>query len=253
MNLFDLTGKKAIVTGGARGLCRGMAEALHEAGAEVTILDILAEGADTAKEIGKSGAPVHFIQVDLAQREQIAPAFEKAVQLMGTVDIMLNGAGNIVNNAAEDYDLKDWDQIVQVHLTATFMLSQMAARIMLEKGYGKIINIASMLAFFGGYRVPAYATAKGAIVQLTKNFCNDWSGRGINCNCIAPGYMDTELNAHLRKDVAPERYEEITQRIPTGRWGTPDDMKGVTVFLASHASDYVNGTVIPVDGGYLVR
>lgn len=124
---------------------------------------------------------------------------------------------------------------------------------MLEKGYGKIINVASMLSFFGGYKVAAYATAKGAVAQLTKNFCNDWAGRGINCNCIAPGYMDTKINAHISKENTPERYEEITQRIPTGRWGTPEDVKGIAVFLASHASDYVNGAVIPVDGGYLVR
>ncbi len=253
MNLFDLTGKKAIVTGAARGLSRGMAEGLHDAGAEVVILDILDEGAETAKEMSKTGAPVHFIKADLLDREQVVEKFNEALGILGTLDIIINGAGFHISGDAADYKLEDWDKVIQIHLTTTFMLSQLAARVMLEKGYGKIINIASMLSFFGGYRVAAYATAKGAVAQLTKNFSNDWAGRGINCNCIAPGYMDTKINAHISKDAAPERFEEITQRIPAGRWGTPDDVKGIAVFLASHASDYVCGTVIPVDGGYLVR
>lgn len=253
MNLFDLTGKKAIVTGAARGLSRGMAEGLHEAGAEIVILDILEEGANVAEEMSKTGVPVHFIRADLLDRDAVKKSFEEALNILGTLDIIINGAGFHISGDSADYAIEDWDKVVQIHLTTTFMLSQMAARVMLEKGYGKIINVASMLSFFGGYKVAAYATAKGAVAQLTKNFCNDWAGRGINCNCIAPGYMDTKINAHISKENTPERYEEITQRIPTGRWGTPEDVKGIAVFLASHASDYVNGAVIPVDGGYLVR
>lgn len=249
MNLFDLTGKKAIVTGAARGLSRGMAEGLHEAGAEIVILDILESGAQVAADMGKSGAPVHFIQVDLRDRDQVIAKFDEAVERLGTLDIIINGAGTTYFCDAESFPMENWDEVIQLQLTTTFMLSQRAARIMLEKGYGKIINIASMLSFFGGYKVAAYATAKGAVAQLTKNFCNDWAKRGINCNCVAPGYMDTKMNAH----ISPERVEEITQRIPAGRWGKAEDLKGIAVFLASHASDYLNGAVIPVDGGYLVR
>ena len=249
MNLFDLTGKKAIVTGAAQGLSRGMAEGLHEAGAEIVILDILETGAQVAADMGKSGAPVHFIQADLRDRTQVISKFDEAVKLLGTLDIIINGAGITHFCDAESFPMENWDEVIQLQLTTAFMLSQRAARIMLEKGYGKIINIASMLSFFGGYKVAAYATAKGAVAQLTKNFCNDWAKRGINCNCIAPGYMDTKMNAH----ISPERVEEITQRIPAGRWGKPEDLKGIAVFLASHASDYLNGAVIPVDGGYLVR
>ena len=146
--------------------------------------------------------------------------------------------------------MEDWDKVLEVNLTASFTLSQLAANVMLPQGHGKIINVASMLSFFGGYTVPAYAASKGGVAQMTKALCNEWAGRGLNVNAIAPGYMSTDINTSLQDPNNP-RYASITGRIPAGRWGTGDDLKGVCLFLASAASDYVNGAVIPVDGGYL--
>ena len=151
----------------------------------------------------------------------------------------------------EEFPIEDWQRVIDVNLTATFRLCQLAGHEMLKTGHGKIINVASMLSFFGGWTVPAYAASKGGVAQLTKSFANEWASHGINVNAIAPGYMATEINTDLRADKV--RNDEIVMRIPAGRWGTPDDMKGITVFLSSPASDYVNGAIIPVDGGYLGR
>jgi 2-deoxy-D-gluconate 3-dehydrogenase len=252
MYMFDLTGKKAIVTGASTGLGCGMAQALHDAGAEVVIIDLADAAAETAKRIGQNGSKVYAIKGNLGNREDLKSAFAAAVEkLGGKLDILVNNAGIQRRHKCEEFPIGDWDDVIEVNLTAVFQLCQLAGKIMLKQGKGKIINMASMLSFFGGYTVPAYAASKGAVTQLTKALANEWASRGVNVNALAPGYMNTSLNTALVNN--PERSAEILARIPAGRWGTPDDMKGVVVFLASDASNYLNGAIIPVDGGYLVR
>ncbi|MDE7053814.1 MAG: SDR family oxidoreductase, partial [Oscillospiraceae bacterium] len=196
----------------------------------------------------------HAVRADLSRREEREAAFHNAVGLLGGLDIMVNAAGIQRRYPCEEFPQEEWDRVLEVNLTAPFHLSQMAAREFLKKElpYGKIINVASLMSFFGGFTIPAYAASKGGVVQFSKGMCNELAGRGININCIAPGYMDTELNTALTADPRNPRYQSITARIPAHRWGGPEDMKGIAIFLASHASDYVNGAVIPVDGGYLV-
>ncbi len=253
-NCFDLTGMRAIVTGAAGGLSLGMAEGLHEFGAEIVIVDVQDAGAETAKKLGGTGEAVHFVKADLTDRRELEKAFYQSCgYLGGGVDILINGAGIQRKIKAEEFPLDQWDLVLDINLNAVFILSQMAGRKMLEQGYGKIINIASMLSFFGGDSVPAYAATKGAVAQLTKALCNEWASRGINVNAVAPGFMETALNRHITMETDPERYKKLAERIPAGRWGTKDDVKYLAVFLASHASDYINGTVIPCDGGYLVK
>lgn len=253
MNLFDITGRKAIVTGGTRGLGYGMAEGLMEAGAEVVIFGSNGKVNDVAAGFCDRGFKCHAVVVDLKNHEERQKAFYKALELLGgTIDILVNAAGVQRRHKSEIFPKEDWDDVLEVNLNAPFELCQLAAKEMMKVGYGKIINISSMLAFFGGFTVPAYAASKGGVTQITKAFCNEWAASGINVNAIAPGYMDTEMNVALT-DPANPRYKEITDRIPQRRWGTADDMKGCCVFLASHASDYLNGAIIPVDGGYMVK
>ena len=252
MHVFDLTGKCAIVTGGNRGLGRGMAEGLCEAGAKVVILASSSSVADSARELSDKGYIVYGVQCDLANTESIQTAFEKSAALLGgNVDILVNNAGIQRRNRCEDFTLTDWDDVLNVNLRAVFTLCQLAGRHMLERNGGKIINVASMLSYFGGITVPAYAASKGGVAQLTRALSNEWAQHGINVNAIAPGYMATEMNTTLIADE--KRNTEILSRIPAGRWGTPQDVKGITVFLASAASDYLSGSIIPVDGGYLGR
>ena len=250
MDLFDLTGRKAIVTGAAQGLAHGVAEGLMEAGAEVVIIDISAHTEQAAQEFCDRGFKAHAVRADLGNREQLKNAFNKALELLGgRLDILVPAAGVQKRHKSEEFPMEDWDFVLKINLTAVFQLCQLAGQVMLKQGYGKIINFASMLAFFGGYTVPAYAASKGGIAQITKAFSNEWAGRGINVNAIAPGYMATSMNTGILADE--QRNAAITARIPAGRWGTADDVKGVVIFLSSHASDYLNGAVIPVDGGYL--
>ncbi|WP_294852887.1 SDR family NAD(P)-dependent oxidoreductase [uncultured Oscillibacter sp.] len=253
-NLFDISGRKAIVTGGTRGLGYGMAEGLMEAGASVVIFGSTEKAESVAAEFRGRGFNCHGLKVDLANAEEREQGFHKAVELLGGLDILINAAGIQRRYPCEQFPKSDWDEVIEVNLTAPFVLSQMAAREFLKKTEpaGKIINIASMATFFGGFTVPAYAAAKGGVAQFSKDMCNELAGRNINVNCIAPGYMDTEMNTALT-DPANPRYKEITDRIPAHRWGTGEDMKGAAIFLASRASDYLNGAVIPVDGGYLVK
>lgn len=248
MKLFDLTGKKALVTGAgnAKGLARAMAQGLKEAGADVAILDLASAVFDIAQEDGF--IPV---QANLADRDELKRGFSMAVEELGTLDILINSHGIQRRHKAELFPLVDWDAVIEVNLTSVFQLCQLAAHIMLEKGCGKIINMASLLSFSGGIMVPAYTASKAGVAQLTKALANEWAGRGINVNAIAPGYMATEMIAALVDD--PVRSHQILERIPAGRWGTPKDVKGIAVFLASCASDYMHGTVIPVDGGWLSR
>ncbi len=252
--LFDLTGKKAIVTGGTRGLGKGMAEGLMEAGAKVVIFGTSEKVQDVAKEFRDKGFDCQGLKVDLANAEERKAGFEKAVEMLGGLDIMLNAAGIQRRYESPNFPMEDWHDVIEVNLNAPFDLSQMAAREFLKKEvpYGKIINIASMLSFFGGQTVPAYAASKGGVAQFSKCMCNELAGKGININCIAPGYMATDMNTALTDPNNP-RYKTITDRIPAGRWGNGEDMKGTAIFLASAASDYLNGAVIPVDGGYLVK
>lgn len=252
MKSFDLTGKKAIVTGGGSGLGRGMVEGLHEAGAEVVIIDIMDSVAGVAKEIAASGPAVHGLKGNLGNRDELKSVFDAAVsKLGGRLDIIVNSAGIQRRSKSEEFPIEYWDDVIEINLTSVFMLCQLAGRTMLAQGKGKIINVASMLSYFGGYTVPAYAASKGGVAQLTKAMANEWAGKGVNVNAVAPGYMDTTMNTALVND--PVRNEQILARIPAGRWGTPDDMKGVVIFLASDYSDYINGAIIPVDGGFLSR
>ncbi|MBS6954455.1 MAG: SDR family oxidoreductase [Enterocloster asparagiformis] len=250
MKQFDLTGKKAIVTGAAGGLAHGMAEGLLEAGAQVAIIDISGNTAQAAEEFCRRGFQAWAVQADLGDRESLERGFHRAVELLGgSLDILVPAAGIQRRSKSEEFSMEDWDAVLSINLSAVFMLCQLAGRIFLRQKSGKIINIASMLSFFGGYTVPAYAASKGGVAQLTKALSNEWARHGINVNAIAPGYMATQMNTGLLADQA--RNEQITARIPAGRWGTPEDVKGVAVFLASPASAYLNGAVIPVDGGYL--
>ena len=252
MNLFDISGKKAIVTGGTRGLGLGMAEGLMEAGCEAVIIGSSDKAYTQAEAFRKKGYACYGVKADLGGREEVYRAFTEALQkLGGDLDILITAHGIQRRHSAEEFPLEEWDEVMNVNLHSVFILCQEAGKIMLKKGYGKIVNVASMASFFGGQIIPAYSASKGGVAQLTKELSNDWLGRGVNVNAIAPGYMATDMNeALLKNDV---RYKEISDRIPAHRWGSGDDMKGAAIFLSSHASDYIGGAIIPVDGGYLVK
>lgn len=251
--LFDLHGRKALITGASRGLGRAMAEGLMEAGAEAVLVGTSQTALEVADAYQAQGFKCQGLAADLGDFEQLTACFNKVLDIFnGKLDILLTAHGIQRRHLPEDFPLAEWDEIIRVNLTSVFLLCQEAGKVMLKAGHGKIINVASMLSFFGGQTVPAYAASKGGIAQLTKALSNDWLARGINVNCIAPGYMATDMNVALT-DPSNPRCQQIVERIPAGRWGKPDDMKGVAVFLASHASDYVGGAVIPVDGGYLVK
>ncbi len=250
--LFDITGKKALVTGGTRGLGNGMAEGLMEAGCEVCLVGTGDSVFDVAKSYCDKGFKCHGVKADLGVREEVYRCYREALEkLGGDLDILVVSHGIQRRHPAEEFPIQDWDDVINVNLNAVFILCQEAAKTMIPKGYGKIILVSSMAAFFGGMITPAYAAAKGGLTQMAKEMSNDWIAKGINVNCLAPGYMDTDMCAAL-SDPANPRSQVILGRIPAGRWGKPEDMKGPCVFLASHASDYLGGAVIPVDGGYLV-
>jgi 2-deoxy-D-gluconate 3-dehydrogenase len=248
--LFDLGGKAAIVTGASTGLGRGMTLALARAGADIMLVDHVACGgvADEVRELGRRALP---LTLDLSQDGSAASAVESAVREFGKVDILINNAGIIRRAPAVDFSEKDWDDVMTLNARTVFFLAQAAARDMRKRRYGKIINIASLLSFQGGVLVPSYAASKGAVAQLTKALANEWAPDGITVNAIAPGYMATNNTSALRAD--PVRSKAILDRIPAGRWGLPEDLRGAAVFLASAASDYVNGHVLVVDGGWLAR
>lgn len=253
MELFNVEGKKAIVTGAAQGLAYGMAEGLMEAGVEVCIIDISKKADDAAAAFCQKGYRCHAVNADLGNKEDLKKGFHKAVEsLGGQLDIIINAAGIQKRHFSEEFPIEDWEAVININLNSVFSLCQLAGQQYIKQGgKGKIINIASMLSYFGGYTVPAYAASKGGVAQLTKALSNEWASKGINVNAVAPGYMATEMNTALIADET--RNTEILNRIPAKRWGTPEDMKGVTVFLASEASNYLNGAIIPVDGGYLSR
>lgn len=245
-DLFSVRGRRALVTGGSAGLGRAMAEALVEGGANVAVAARSDRVFDTAEEIG--AVP---LQVDLADRDQAKALVGRAVESLGGLDILVNDAGAQIRHPAEAFPLEDWDHVLAVNLDAVWILSQAAGRVMLAQKHGKIINVASLMSVFGGITIPAYAASKGGVAQLTKALANEWARHGINVNAIIPGYMATELTEALVGN--PDREPLILSRIPAGRWGQPGDLKGTVIFLASAASDYIHGTLIPVDGGYLGR
>lgn len=249
---FSLKGKKAIVTGGTRGLCRQIAQAYHDLGAEVVIWGRSEDqGISAARSMAGERNDVHFIRCDLSDGKQIAPAVDKSLEIFqGRVDILVNGAGVQHRSPALSFEETWWRMILEVNLTSMFLVSQKVGKVMCAQRRGRIINIASMCSFFGSINILAYAASKGGVAQLTKALSNEWAGMGVNVNAIAPGYMETEITRDL-KEKNPAQYAGITARIPKGRWGSPEDMKGLAVFLASDASEYMTGAVIPLDGGYL--
>jgi len=251
VNLFDLTGKRALITGAASGLGLAMAEGLHEAGAAVGILDIAENTPSVAAEMGSHGAPAFGVRADLSKPAELEQGFREIVALLGGLDVLVNNVGITRRSPTEEHSLEDWETVISLNMTATFLMGKLAAQVMLEQGSGKIINIGSLYSFVGGPNQIGYTASKGAVRSMTMAMSNEWVGRGINVNAIAPGYMATPLNAVLRAD--PDWHRRVMDRVPIGRYGTPADLKGTVVFLASAASDYVSGVTIPVDGGFLGR
>ena len=253
MNPFDLIGRLAVVTGCRRGIGLAMAEALAAAGADIIGVSASLEpdGSEVARRVEALGRTFTPYRVDLADRQA---ATELAATLAASdrpVDILVNNAGTIRRAPAVEHGDDDWDHVLEVDLSAPFVLARGIGRRMLERGCGKVIFTASMLSFQGGVNVVGYAAAKSAVAGLTRALANEWAGHGVNVNAIAPGYMATDNTEQIRSDE--NREKAILDRIPAGRWGTPADLQGPFVFLASSASDYVNGAIIPVDGGRLVR
>jgi 2-dehydro-3-deoxy-D-gluconate 5-dehydrogenase len=251
MDYFNLAGKVAIVTGGSKGLGQGYAVALAKAGAAVFVVTHRDDWEETKVLIEQAGGRAHFHQADLADREQVKQVVAKCADVFGRVDILVNNAGTIIRTPLLEYKEEDWDKVMDVNLHAVYLLGQEAAKVMKEQGGGKIINVASMLSFQGGKFVPSYTASKHAVAGLTKAFANELGAFNIQTNAIAPGYVATANTAPIRADE--KRNAEILSRIPSGRWADPSDLMGVVVFLASRASDYMNGHVLAVDGGWLAR
>jgi 2-deoxy-D-gluconate 3-dehydrogenase len=252
LDLFRLDGRVALVTGAARGLGQAMALGLAEAGADIAGLD-RCESTETAEAVTKLGRRYHQVCCDLREASvaDLNAVVAEIVAGLGRLDILVNNAGIIRRAPALEYSEADWDDVLQINLKAVFFMSQAAGRVMVPQGGGKIINVASMLSFQGGILVPSYTAAKSAVAGITRGLANEWAKHGINVNAIAPGYMATDNTAPIRADAA--RAETILARIPAGRWGEPADLKGTVVFLASRASDYMHGTIVCVDGGWMAR
>ncbi|MCF6684272.1 2-dehydro-3-deoxy-D-gluconate 5-dehydrogenase KduD [Raoultella ornithinolytica] len=251
LNAFDLTGKVAIVTGCDTGLGQGMTLALAQAGCDIVGVNRKIPQ-QTAEQVLALGRRFTAIQADLSRQDAIADIVAKAVSAMGRVDILVNNAGTIRRADALTFSEKEWDDVLNLNLKSVFFLSQAVARQFIRQGSGgKIINIASMLSFQGGIRVPSYTASKSGVLGLTRLMANEWAGQNINVNAIAPGYMATDNTRQLRDDA--DRSKEILDRIPAGRWGVPNDLQGPVVFLASQAANYINGYTLAVDGGWLAR
>jgi 2-deoxy-D-gluconate 3-dehydrogenase len=251
MDKFKLDGKIAIVTGAARGLGQAIAVGLAEAGADVAVVDILPT-AETEKQIKSLKRKVLDISADLSTSDCVEGIMQKTLSAFGGVDILFNNAGIIRRAPLVDFSQKDWDDVININQRTLFFLSQAVAKQLIKQGRGgKIINTASMLSFQGGILVPSYTASKSAVMGLTRLMANELAKYKIQVNAIAPGYMSTDNTAQLRAD--PVRFQAILDRIPAGRWGDPEDLKGIAVFLASAASDYINGYTIAIDGGWLAR
>ncbi|WCL53839.1 2-dehydro-3-deoxy-D-gluconate 5-dehydrogenase KduD [Gimibacter soli] len=249
-NPFDLTGKVAVITGANTGIGQGIALALAAAGADIAAVG-RTPATETVEKARALGRRAEVISADLSTIDPVGRVVDETVEKLGGLDILVNNAGIIRRNDSLDFTEEDWDAVMDTNLKSVFFLCQAAARHMVAKGGGKIINIASMLTFQGGIRVPSYTASKSGIGGLTKLLANEWAAKGINVNAIAPGYIDTNNTAALQADETRNR--QILERIPAGRWGSPEDMGGAAVFLASRASDYVQGHILAVDGGWLAR
>ncbi len=248
---FRLDGELALVTGSASGIGAAIALAMAEAGATVACHGNRRPADITAKKMRDRGYSAQAFSADLSSTEAAAQLYNQIAREMGDPTILVNNAGMIFRDHAEDYPLSDWENVLQVNLTSVFQLCQLAGKTMLARRHGKIINIASLLSFQGGIRVPAYAASKGAVAQLTKALANEWAGRNVHVNAIAPGYFRTTNTERLQRDEARNR--QILERIPAGRWGEPEDLAGAAVFLASSVSNYINGEILVVDGGWMAR
>lgn len=251
LDLFKLDGRVALVTGASRGLGQSMALGLAEAGADIVAVSSSGQVDELEPLIRDTGRSFWTISCDLSQPAARTGLIERVLERTGHLDILVNNAGISQRHPPEDYPLDAWHQLLEVHLHASFDLSQQAARHMLVRGRGKIINIGSVMSYEGGLNIPAYAAAKHALAGLTKSLANSWSRRGINVNCICPGYFETSMSHVLQDD--PVRGPQILDRIPVGRWGQPDELAGLCVFLASDASNYMHGSCVAIDGGWLSR
>jgi 2-dehydro-3-deoxy-D-gluconate 5-dehydrogenase len=252
LDLFKLDGKAAIVTGSERGLGQGYAIALAQAGADILGVTYADEADETAAAVKAAGRKYVHLKANLMSLEPIPGVIKTALEKFGHIDILVNNAGNILRNEAIDFTEREWDDVMNLNLKTVFFLSQAVAKEMIHRGKGgKIINIASMLSFQGGIRVPSYTASKSGVKGITMAMANEWAKHNIQINAVAPGYIETMNTAPIRADE--ERMESITARIPAGRWGLPSDVSPTVVFLASSASDYLNGTVVAVDGGWLAR
>src|ERR1700733_11064756 len=251
LDQFRLNGRNALVTGSSRGMGAAIAEALAEAGANVAVHASQAPPHDVAARIKAAGVRSAVFIADLRNPNLAASLIDQTVDAFGSIDILVNNAGITRRAPAVDFSSGDWDAVLAADLTSVFRTCQAAGRHMVAQGSGKIINLASLLSFQGGITVPAYAAAKGGVAQLTKALADEWAAKGVQVNAIAPGYMATELTQALQDDSTRNR--QILERIPAGRWGSPEDMAGAAVFLSSPASDYINGHILVVDGGWLAR
>ncbi|WP_308911783.1 2-dehydro-3-deoxy-D-gluconate 5-dehydrogenase KduD [Pseudokordiimonas caeni] len=247
---FDLAGKVAVITGANTGIGQGIALALAAAGADIAAVG-RTPATETVEKARALGRRAEVISADLSTIDPVGRVVDETIEKLGGLDILVNNAGIIRRNDSLDFTEEDWDAVMDTNLKSVFFLAQAAARHMVAHGGGKIINIASMLTFQGGIRVPSYTASKSGIGGLTKLLANEWASKGINVNAIAPGYIATNNTAALQADESRNR--QIMERIPSGRWGSPDDMGGAAVFLASRASDYVQGHILAVDGGWLAR
>ncbi|WP_397568699.1 SDR family oxidoreductase [Schlesneria sp. T3-172] len=251
LDLFKLDGRVALVTGASRGLGQAMALGLAEAGADIVGVSRSGELPETEKLVRDAGRQFWSVPADLGQPADRVGLIDRIIEKTGRLDILVNNAGNSHRHPPEEYPLSEWHQLLEVHLHASFDLAQQASKPMLARGRGKIINIGSVMTFQGGLNIPAYAAAKHALAGLTKSLANSWSRQGINVNCICPGYFETTLSHVLQDD--PIRGPQILDRIPAGRWGQPDELAGLCVFLASDASNYMHGSTVAIDGGWLSR
>ncbi|CAO3696819.1 unnamed protein product [Umbelopsis ramanniana] len=249
--LFSLQGKIAAVSGGTRGIGKAMAIALAEAGADIALLQRDVANTEVRDEIRALGRKCEVLHLDIADHESCTKAIPAVLETMGDIDILINNAGIQKRHKSVDFPNEDFDTVLQCNLKSVWTLSQAAGRHMVQKRSGKIINTASLLSFQGGLNVPAYAAAKGAVATVIKALSNEWASQGVNVNGIAPGYIDTDMNTALMQDQT--RYRQLLERIPQGRFGTPEDFKGAVVYLASNASNYVNGEILVVDGGWMGR
>jgi 2-deoxy-D-gluconate 3-dehydrogenase len=250
LNPFDLSGKVALVTGASSGLGQAKAIGMAEAGADIIAVSF-SESVQTVQNIQALGRKGQLIAADLSQEDLLAGVVTKALSFFGQIDILVNNAGTIRRTPAAEHSSKDWHEVIDLNLNSLFFLSQLVGKHMIARGSGKIINIASMLTYQGGINVPGYTASKHAVAGVTKALANEWASKGLQVNAIAPGYIETNNTAAIRADE--KRYASILERIPAARWGKPEDLKGPAVFLASSASDYMNGHVLCVDGGWMAR